>query len=339
MKKLRVKFLGNYRADAWIRQFPQGHPEWGNCVFTFDPEDSRYDWLVVYNDMPSYRLEEKLACAHPNTLLITTEPSTIKSYGPGYLRQFGYVLTSQESWAIRHPGKVYSQPALQWYYGLGTKRMKTYDEMLSCPPTDKIKLIATVCSNKQQNHTLHNRRYGFTQELNAVMPELDIFGHGVVEIDDKAQALDAYRYHVAIENFIGEHHWTEKLSDVFLGHALPFYCGCTNVYDYFPEESLIPIDIFDSEGSIATIQKAIRDGEYDRRIAAIQEARRRVLEEYNLFAVLSRLIEDRYQELPKGKTQILARRNLRKKSLRNTVEDVVEKWRIFGRHALVRFKG
>lgn len=338
MKQLRVKFLGNYRADAWIRQFPQGHPDWENCVFTFDPEDDRYDWLIVYNDMPGYRLEESLACAPQNTLLITTEPSTIKSYGPSYLRQFGHVLTSQEPWAIRHPGKIYSQPALQWYYGLGAKRMKTYDEMVSNPPVDKTRSIATVCSNKQQNHTLHNRRYAFTQALKAAMADLDIFGHGVIEIDDKAQALDTYCYHVAIENFVGEHHWTEKLSDVFLGHALPFYCGCPNVFDYFPEESLIPIDIFNTEQSIEVIQKAIRDGEYEKRIPAIQEARRLVLEKYNLFAVLSTLIKERHQEGARG-GQILARRTLRKKSLQILLADVVEKWRIFGRHALVRMKG
>ena len=78
-------------------------PVWGECAFTFDPDARDYDWLVVYDDLPPVAGErfsdrvEVLACPPGNTLLITTEPSSIKTYGSAYTAQFGHVLTSQEA--------------------------------------------------------------------------------------------------------------------------------------------------------------------------------------------------------------------------------------------------
>lgn len=83
---------------------------------------------------------------------------------------------------------------------------------------------------------------------------------------------------------------TEKLPDTFLGYTLPFYHGCPNAADYFPADSFIPIDIGDLEKTVDVIQSAIANNEYEDRLPYIIEARRSVLEEQNLFAVLEREI-------------------------------------------------
>ncbi|MCA9026210.1 MAG: hypothetical protein KDA86_13460 [Planctomycetaceae bacterium] len=105
--------------------------------------------------------------------------------------------------------------------------------------------------------------------------------------------MSDYRYHVAVENHIAEHHWTEKLADAFLGATLPFYFGCPNASDYFPAESFIPIDIRDFDTAVSTIKDAIDSHQYERRLPVILETRRLVLEEINLFSVLSGEIEKR----------------------------------------------
>ncbi|RMF46959.1 MAG: glycosyltransferase, partial [Deltaproteobacteria bacterium] len=246
MAGIRVKVIGNYQNHLWIRQFPGRKPAWGDCEFFFDPALRDYDWLVVYNDFPGDANQQE---AHPgcreNSLLVTTEPSTIKVYGSTYTGQFGHVLTSQPEWALRHPGRIFSQPALQWFYGLKGESSTCFDDLLEHPPTDKRADISTVCSSKKQRHTLHNRRLAFTKALKQRLPHLEIFGQGVRPIADRAEAIAPFRYHLAIENFIGLHHWTEKLADPFLGLALPFYIGCPNAWDYFPQESFIPLDIND----------------------------------------------------------------------------------------------
>ncbi len=342
--RIRVKVLSRVKEAAWLRQLPGALPQWGLCDFEFDPDCKDYDWLVVYDELPPMQGErfptrkEILPCPQRNTLLVTTEPSTIKSYGKAYASQFGYVLTSQEEWALPHSGRIFSQPALQWFYGLGLESgLRSYDDMVAHPPLEKTKMIGTVCSVKQQKHTLHNQRYQFTQSLRGRFPEMDVYGRGVIPMNDKAQSLDDYRYHIAIENFIGPHHWTEKLSDSFLGVTLPFYSGATNAAEYFPENSFIPIDIMDLDASTETIKQALQDNLFEKRLPDILEARRRVLEEYNFFPVIARIIEEHYAphaNEPIGDA-ILARRAIAKSSLANGLRHLYEKTRL---RTLHRFK-
>lgn len=297
----RVKFLARPGSSidrrVWTRHFPGEIPRWGECHFLFDPGARDYDWVVVYDDLPARpgerfsTAEEVLACDPRNTLLVTTEPPSIRIYGTGYLRQYGYVITSQEPAYTRHPGAIRSQPGLRWFYGVGGERLRTHDDMVAQGIPAKTRLFSTVCSSKRQKHTLHSLRYRFTQRLARDIPQLEIFGHGVRAMTDKAEALDPYRYHLAIENHIAPHHLTEKLTDAFLGGTLPFYAGCPNAADYFPADSFIPVDLHDYSSSLERIRRAMADDEYTKRLSAIREARRRVLDEHNLFALLARSIE------------------------------------------------
>jgi hypothetical protein len=322
-----IKFLSNSSLPeafaTWRRQLPDSAPLWGDCEFTFDPHARQYDWLVVYDRFPSVAGErfslwsELLACPPENTLFITAEPSSIKSYEPAFLNQFGHVLTGHEEWSIQHPGVIRSQPALRWFYGYGKDEFKSLDQMLAEKPLIKTQTISTVCSSKQQKHTLHKKRYDFTQRLKAVMPELEVYGHGVRSMNDKAEAIDTYRYHIAIENHSCDHHWTEKVSDAFLGWALPIYYGCTNLKDYFPEDSFIEIDIHDFDRSLAVIQDAIKNNEYENRLVAIARSRELILRKYNLFSVIADLTKNIGRPAPHKPTsgKILSRHSLRKSSV------------------------
>lgn len=337
---IRVKFLAKacreHNRDSWLGRFPGGRPRWGRCEFLFDPDAREYDWLVVYDDLPTERGRdvEPLACPREHTLLITAEPSSVKVYGSHFTRQFGWVVTSQEPWALPHPRAIRCQPGLIWYYGATghgdavISERGRFDSIVRHLPLQKTRWLSTVCSNKRQRHTLHYQRVRFVQRLKAALPELDVFGHGWNYLPDKADALDSYRFHLAIENHRAPHHWTEKLADAFLGICLPFYYGCPNYADYFPEESVIPIDIFDFEGSLEIIRRAIRDREEEKRRAAVLESRRRYLERYWLFAQLARLIEERHPVAPMApeKTGIIAgRRRVRRSSLTATASELLRK--------------
>lgn len=324
----------------WLHQLPHGEPRWGNCRFIFDQQARDYDWLVVYDDIPEMPGETResayveLACAPEHTLLVTTEPSSIKIYGEDYTRQFAAVLTSQAEWALPHSQRIYSQPGLHWFYGIGSRHVMPFDDLITLPDR-KTKTLSMVFSSKSMRHTLHHRRAALMQGLMQRLPEMDVFGLGTAHaLDDKADCLRDYRYHVAIENFIGEHHWTEKLADAFLGESLPFYAGCPNAAAYFPAESFIPIDMRDLKGSVATIQKAIAENAYEARLPAIREARRRVLYEYNLFAVLAREIARRHGAAASSAqhTRILSRRAKRTSSPVVALRDVYGKVRGRLRH-------
>jgi len=334
---LRVKLLSPLTARYFLHQLPDAQPAWDVCRFSFDPADDQYDWLVVYEDLPPRtgmqreQAIETLACLSANTLLVTSEPSSIKHYGNAFTRQFGCVLTSQPAWALPHQDRIFSQPALAWMYGVGTHGVRSFNDMLAHPPTDKTRLLSMVFSPKRQRHTLHHRRNAFMQQMMGQLPDMDVYGRGaqLLEDNDKAHALDNYRYHIAVENHVSLHHWTEKLADAFLGLTLPFYYGCPNATDYFPADSFIPIDIRDPEKARRIISEAIANDEYTRRLPAITEARRRVLHDYNLFAVLAREISRRHPQARAQTTgtSIYSRHALRKKSLATGLKDVYGKVR------------
>ncbi len=306
--------------SRYARQLPGDHSRWGKCRFLFDADAKEYDWLVVYHDLPRELKSasiEKLRCPREKTILITGEPSSITVYGSYFLNQFGFVITSQEPWAIKHPNAIFTQPGLIWYYGAPRVRDKkhrlTYDEIKQIPPPEKTRTISTVCSIRQGRLTMHYKRFQFTQKLKTRIPELEVFGHGVKTMNDKAEALDSYKYHVTVENHVFRHHLTEKLPDAFLGYTLPFYHGCPNATDYFPSESFIPIDINDLDRTVDIIRSTLANNEYDDRLPYIIEARKMVLEKYNLFAVLEQEITKRDSTIKTGLPggEIMSRQTLK----------------------------
>eukprot|EP00752_Nemacystus_decipiens_P013712 g12165.t1 len=314
----------------WRRQLPDAASRFGRCAFTFDANARDYDWLVVYDELSPKG--EELACPKSNTLLVTAEPSSIKVYGSAYLRQFGAVLTSHEPWAMKHPNLIRRMPCLFWFYGrptTGPGTTLTYNALRGHQTPTKDLLISAACSNKRMGHTLHKARYDFVQAAKQAIPELGVFGHGMQEMNDKAESLDRYRYHLALENHRAPHHITEKLTDAYLGGALPFYFGAPNAADYFPEDSFIPIDIRKPEKSIAIIQQAIANYEFDKRQDALAEAKRRVLDEHNLFVVLAREIErlDTGQRGDQG-DRLLNRRVFRKRNPIGALRYLAERYRV-----------
>ena len=279
-KPVTVKFVSKNRFDpSHFEQLPNRHPD---LRVTVDKQAQQYDWYVVYDDLPRKRTErfsvnrEQLSCPPENTILITYEPSSIKFYGKDYTDQFEYVFTSHEPDELDHPSRLNVPPVGRWYYG------NVSHAKVAPTPDQKTGIISTFHSAKAQQHTLHRMRMEFIANLKTHIPELTYYGRDFQWVEHKYQGINPYKYHIAVENHYAPHHWTEKLSDSFLGLSLPFYCGCTNLTDYFPKESFISIDLRDQEGAARIIHEAIANNEFEKRLPALMEARRLVMEEYNL---------------------------------------------------------
>lgn len=342
---IKVKFLARTSADQdsalWLSLFKGRMARVGNVDFTFDLEARHYDWLVVYEDLTALPNDkrsnrtEALACARANTLFITTEPTSIKLYGPGYFGQYGHVLTKQPRDVVRHNGHIFETPPLRWYYGRPLEqddnRYLDMDHYLSTPPIPKTQNLSTVCSNKQMTVTLHQQRYNCVMGLKDILgDDFDVFGRGIRPITDKAEAMDSFRYHVAIENHIEPGHWTEKISDCFLAYCVPFYFGPSDIMEYFPEGSIIPIDIFDIEGAAEIIRAEIKPGSYESRLPAIIEAREKVLTNYNLMTKIGQIVEDRHNlnAKPRRNEYIYGRHIYRQKKPLAALGDILHRYRV-----------
>ena len=76
---------------------------------------------------------------------------------------------------------------------------------------------------------------------------------------------------------------------MFLGYSCPIYYGCKNINDYFDENSYIGIDINNIDACIAKIEYTLSNSNiFSNKTIAL--ARKKVLEKYNFFNIISETI-------------------------------------------------
>lgn len=252
-------------------------------VFTADPGCRDYDWLVVFDDLAA---DEILCCPRERTILATWEPVCIKNYCRAFTRQFGHLMTNRPRRAENHPHYHLARGYFPWF------NSRTYEENRAFAVPPKTKLVAAVCSSKAMKWTRHAQRVAILRKMVAEIPGAEWYGHGVHEFARKCDVMDAYRYHVAIENQIGPHYWTEKLADAFLCECLPFYAGAPDAADDFPPGAFIPIPVDDPDGAVRIMKEAIAADEWSRRIGAVREAKRLLFEKFNFWAQTIRIVEE-----------------------------------------------
>ncbi|MGQ0708559.1 MAG: glycosyltransferase family 10 domain-containing protein [Rhodoferax sp.] len=256
------------------------------------------DWLVVYEGWRGGNFSTRVP--KERRILICAEPESFHRYQPHFLTQFGHVFTTQRG--TRHPGVIYTQPAISWFVGVrfGWEGVPNeyplkFEDFETGNPS-KTKLCSVVCSNKAVSKG-HRQRLAFVERLQHELgDQIDVYGRGFREVRDKDEALADYRFHIAIENSSSTDYWTEKLADPLLRGCFPIYAGCPNLDDYFPAGSYVRIDINQTEQAIQTI-RAVLQGQLDREQAvALAEAKRRVLWEHNMLPMMERL----YPKLEQG---------------------------------------
>ena len=306
--KLTRKYESLDESSIYRQQTPYNSGIWQNCKFTFNPLAEEYDWFVAVDDTPRIlpKQTEHLKCPKENTIFINSEPSSVAYYGKAFVNQFNYLLTNHNAKRLPHPNALRSQTGIYWLYG------KEFDDITKDKRLSKTKKLSAIISDKRQGHTMHKKRYDFAALLEKEVPEFDRFGRGFKYVDKKYEAIDDYEFHLVIENHLEEHMWSEKLSDAFLGFSVPIYCGAPNIYDYFPKDSLVVIDIDKPKAAIETIKKLINTpGEYERRFEAVKEARRRIIYEYNLVAMICNIVNSAKEHPFTPNQKIYGRRYMR----------------------------
>lgn len=329
---IRVKFVSKTKEDEidalWRPLLPKGSYTIGDCHFTFNADADAYDFLVAYEDLPPLmgqkRIErrERLACAPINTLLLTTEPSSIRIDGPHYTRQFGHIWTAKHPTLVRHPRQIRETPPLRFFYG----RNMADGPHLNIPDQvpEKTADLSAMSSTKAMAHTVHAQRLAFMLALKERLgDDLQLFGRGLRPVDDKAEAMAPYRYHVAVENHVEPGHFTEKLTDCFVAGCLPFYFGDPAYSAVFPADSVVPIDIRDLEGAIKIMRDAIASNQFEQRSAVLADARNITLERFNTLRAVANKVEGLYDPNARRGGDIFGRHAFRKAHPIKAVSDAI----------------
>ncbi|MBC6443975.1 MAG: hypothetical protein GDA50_00875 [Alphaproteobacteria bacterium GM202ARS2] len=299
-RRIDVCLASLYIYDAWHRQTPNDDYIWGSTHFSFNNEKG-CSWLCVFGEPPE---DWRTIIPHPRRIAIIAEPPSIETYVGGYLNQFGIVISPYKK-PLSYRGQWHrSPPYISWYYGL----KRSNPEKKSTPPykkwsaikapKKKTKRISVVCSGKTLNRFQAQRQRFVVALQQALGTQIDIYGKNDNPIADKADAIDPYRYHIALENNQDTHFWTEKLADSYLGEAYPIYAGCPNLHDYFPRQSYTSINIFNIPQAIEKVKDILASNLYETNKAHILEAKRRVMEEHQLFPAIDRLVRQQEPSLP-----------------------------------------
>jgi hypothetical protein len=262
----------------YLQHTPGCSGQWKDSIYAINDHLDKCDIWVVQGDLDK---KETVQCKGP-TVFIISEEVEMKRWNDKFLQQFDMVLGSQEG--IVHPDYRRGQYVCPWQINKG------YDELSAMGKPEKTEVLSAIVSDSTYLDG-HKKRFAFVNQLKGHFKDrLHWFGRGNLFVEDKWDGLAPYRYSIAIENSVHPHYWTEKIADCFLSYAIPLYYGCSNISDYFPNGSYIPIDVNDMPGSVQRIEEAIASNWYENNMAALKEARRLILEEYQFFPWINKQV-------------------------------------------------
>lgn len=122
---------------------------------------------------------------------------------------------------------------------------------------EKSKMISMIASNKRMCEG-HIKRLEWVERIGS---QVDLYGRGFNEIENKEDGLCDYMFSVAIENGQYETYFTEKLLDCFATGTIPVYLGAPDIGNHFNMDGIIILsDEFDvSEDIYYSKLDAIKD--------------------------------------------------------------------------------
>ena len=116
----------------------------------------------------------------------------------------------------------------KWSPAMGTwiKDPKVYN---------KSKLISMITSNK----TFTPQQRYRVNYANANINNIDVYGRGYNEIQNKEDGLIDYMFSVCIENATMDTYFTEKILDCFATGTIPIYKGTKKILDHFDGDGIL----------------------------------------------------------------------------------------------------
>jgi len=243
--------------------------------FTLSP-DNEYDFIAVFNTVPKNQV---YTFPREKIVFFMMEPG-IKPF-----HSFMYGFENQQ---VHLFSPSHSQKPSHGY--LGWSIPKSVIELQNENPVEKTKRCSAI-SSKTIILPGHYQRLAYLTELAKSEISFDLFGRGFKTMQNKLEALIPYQYSITIENGAIPHYFTEKINDALLCWTIPFYVGAPNIHSYFPEEAVVHLPENDAKLGKEIITSVLQDPkDYSKRIDALHEARKRIIEDYNPLAKIAQVV-------------------------------------------------
>lgn len=307
-KNIVVRIVSDYSdvsVDSWLKQQSLlgdrcYHYDGYKVIYTTQPVEADYtiminkvnrDTRVQTSQIWGIQQEPFIAGSLQYTIPYKNEFAKKPTTYAQCSKVFAFVeeLLAQDSKFIPSP------PYLYWLIEVGGGDRVLSFETLKNLNFDKTKEISCIANTDKKAFIGHIHRANFVNFLKATSLPIDYYGGEKAhnKIRTKLEALEQYRYSIAIENSSTPFYFTEKITDCFLAGCMPFYYGAPNIADFFPKESFVWIDITKPKEAQKIIQSTLKEKLWEKNQDFILESRRRVLEDYNfLEAMGKKIIED-----------------------------------------------
>lgn len=291
----RVKMLCNWCSSKQLctEWYPmcKGDFKWNNIEVTW--EDTDIDFYVIINkpSFGEFYIPER-------TIIFQMEPWCGDSNQNWGVKTWG-------EWAKPDESKFLQVRTHEKYYNNGFWQLKsTYNELQSMAlPKTKGNVISSICSSKYFDPG-HIKRIDFLKYIenkNDDVVKLDIYNHdnnrnfksyrGPHPPGNKDYGIMPYKYYFMAENNVEHNFVTEKLWEPLICECLCFYWGCPNVKEYIDDRAFIELDFDDFEKSFQIVRNAILNDEWSKRLEYIRREKQKVLNYYNFFPTLERIIK------------------------------------------------
>lgn len=255
--------------------------------------DIEWDLVVVFE-----AINKPINIRHKKggLIFIAGEPPMGSVYTRKFLNQFDFIYSVHKK-NRNFKNIIRKQFFNDWHFGFNHSSLShkySFEEIKTLKKSIKTKNISIITSSLAV-FPIHIKRLDFISKLKETFgDEIDYFGRGFNFIDDKADAILPFRFHICIENNFTNDLWTEKFADPLLGYSIPIYIGCPNINKYFPDDSFYSLDISDFKASVLLIKEILSDPEkfYNQKIDNLLVARSLLINEHNIYPTLIKLYEN-----------------------------------------------
>ena len=264
---LKLKLLGHWNTSNVI------HKEFKNSVYGHHVElvDENPDfWIIMNKPFDNTYYDPK------RTIVFGMEPEAF--YGSFW-----------NSWYKSKHDFLYFMD--ENYMTLSRWWINKTSEQLLTESFDKTKenVVSSVVSG-QYTYTGHKLRIDF---LKKAEEKIDFHIYGKCKdvgfksykkelYPEKDEGLLTYKYTFIAENTSRPNYVTEKFVDAIVSECLVFYWGCSNITEYFNDKCFIWLNLENIEESIETIQKAIENNEWEKRLPYIKKAKENYIVNYSI---------------------------------------------------------
>jgi GR25 family glycosyltransferase involved in LPS biosynthesis len=288
----RVKLIGSWCSPQelcreWDRM-SQGDGRWNDLEITWEDRDVDF-YVIVNRPWPGETYVPE------RTIVIQMEPWCGEEHQTWGVKTWGEWAEPDEARFLQVRSHRRHVNTAFWQLPLTYSELKTIS-------IRKTRLLSAICGPKYFDPG-HIKRVDFLRflgEKDDDVVRVDVYGpdnrhgfrtyRGPLSLADKDTALVPYRYFFAAENNQERNFITEKLWEPLLTETLCFYWGCPNVDEYVDSRAYIPLDLSDFEGAFQTMRAAILANEWEKRLDVIRREKQKVLEHYQFFATLERVL-------------------------------------------------